>query len=131
MNQCFDLKTPDERGKLIKDMTNYINPIVRTLTLKNGHTIYTSIVKVKCFPEYNYAIMKLLSDNSSFPRLICPVTYFKDTNDETIYVRPVTQEPNDFWWRSIFQRPMDFDEAVAIKADYTLEYAYEYDDILN
>lgn len=125
------MPTERERGLLIKDMTNYIEPIARTLTLKNG-LIYTNIVKLTCFPEYNFAIMKLLDENPNLPpKLVCPVTYFKDAYNEYVYVRPTTSEPKDFWWRSIFTRPLDFNEAVAIKADYTLENVYDYDDIVN
>lgn len=93
---------------------------MKTLTLKDG-AIYTKILFPPYFPEYEHAILRLMTDNVSEPKLICPIMYFRDTDDGTLLIRPLVVNTTDIWWRALFTRELLYDEAVSVKANYVLD----------
>lgn len=92
---------------------------MKLLTLKEG-VVYASIIKLAIFPEYKGAVLRMANDSSESPKLTCLVEFFKDTDDGSLLLRPVDRNIHNFWWRAVFHRELQYDEAVAVKASYTI-----------
>ena len=90
---------------------------MKLLTIKDT-IVHTDIVRLNYFPEYELSVLKLMTRGICEPRLLCPVLLFEDSIDDALLVKPTEKDNYNFWWRAMFPRELNYDEAVVIKADH-------------
>lgn len=83
----------------------------------NSKTISVNVIKPDFFPDYENAVLKINTDTQL--EMVCPILFF--SYDDQLLIRPLSREPNDLWWKKIFPRNLEHNEAVVIIAKYSIK----------